>query len=184
MSLTKVRLTLLLMFLVFLVSCVNGKKVKCDKDFPAPQRHSATGWNLDAPAGQGYELLGPRESGGTITMGNNLSVENNQDGDKNSQAVTTFNCGTDKSCVISYSTGGSGTWGAGEKFKVEFTDADGKKHHRTLSQHTAGTHPATIVLPTCGKISIKVTMDEGTQPGIQANATIGPFKYYCSKCKS
>jgi hypothetical protein len=135
-------------------------------------------YTLSPSQESGDEMLPPTETGGRIDIGGDgLKL-----GYPNSKATRTFTCGDKNKCVFNISVG-SRKSGNHANFvdneAVQITFTWGTNGSLTETYNTSETYPQRVELPTCGPVTLSITMIEGDNPGIESLATVAPIEYWC-----
>jgi len=159
--------------------------IGCAKKCPDPTDTSASNaaWDI-SPNPQNAELNPPTQSGGTLTIGHNNAVENRLDGDPKSKGTKTFNCGSGGShCNIHYAIAMELNPTDDEYMEVKFSySKGGTTKTRTIVHKGQITNPAKVSLPSCGEITMEVTVREGKKANIQSRPTIRLNAIGCADC--
>jgi hypothetical protein len=129
-------------------------------------------------AGAG-EMIAPTQIGGKVYLGG----DGVHLGHPESHATKTFTCGDGNRCIFRITVGSK----LGDR--VDFEDNENVQITFTWGNNgsssgiygTGDIYPKTVELPTCGPVTINISMIEGDHPGIKSSATIGPLKYWCEK---
>jgi hypothetical protein len=145
----------------------------------SPQRTNLTGYTLSPTPGNAGEFLPPKEVGGRIEIGGNGQIL----GNSSSKATKTFVCGNRDKCKIQIAVGGgpgnNQSFKDGEEILIVFSWGNNQSSSDTYG--TSERYPQYVELPTCGEITVTISMTEGNNPGLESWANISPLVYWCKK---
>jgi hypothetical protein len=155
-----------------LLACGGG-----EEECPLPPRtgpHTLTGWTIDTV--QNAELRPPRDIGGSIDFVTG--------GDPAAGASKTFDCGSDGgNCNIMFSMAAPYQERDGESMTVSFHYGANQRRDITFRRQGGSTeNPVHISLPSCGEITVEVSVDGGPNGQIDNTFSAGPFYFECRDC--
>jgi hypothetical protein len=144
----------------------------------SPQRTNLMEYELSPTQANAGDLRAPTESGGRIDIG----ADDVKAGHPNSRATKTLSCGDRNKCKFLISAGSRApanhnSFVDNEKIQVAFTW--GTTGNATDTYGTDETYPQIVELPTCGPVTVTITMTEGDTPGVKSWGTVGPLEYWC-----
>lgn len=167
--------------LAIVVIIAAGALTGCDKCSPPPLTvaNTLTGWDITHP---NRELTAAEENGGVIKWVPALGF--NPAGDPDSVASKTFDCGSGGSnCNISFPMAAPTSPRGGESMTIAFT-YDGTRTKTITFNHQTSSDPVLVSLPSCGSVSVKVSVSGGTTANMQNTFEAGPFRFECANCVS